>query len=58
MAAPAFTGKTVRTVSEECSRLGLNPVLIGTGIAVQQKPEAGVRVRRGSRITVRFARAG
>ncbi len=37
-------------------RLGLNPVLLGTGIASDQSPEAGVMIRRGSRITVQFAR--
>jgi hypothetical protein len=31
-------------------------VLIGTGVAAQQNPPAGTRVRAGSRVTVRFAR--
>ncbi len=55
---PRFTGKAVRGVTEECQRLGLSPVLIGSGLAVQQNPEGGTRVRRGTRITVRFARGG
>jgi len=54
---PALGGKTVRGVTEECTRLGLNPVLIGTGLAIEQNPGPGTRVRPGSRITVRFARS-
>ena len=54
--APQFRGKTVREVTEECIQLGLNPVLVGTGIASDQSPEAGVMIPRGSRITVQFAR--
>lgn len=53
---PAFEGKGVREVTEECTKLGLNPVLIGTGIATEQSPGAGATIRRGSRITVQFAR--
>jgi cell division protein FtsI (penicillin-binding protein 3) len=56
IAVPELAGKSVRGVTEELLRLGLNPVLIGTGVAVQQKPEAGTPVRRGARITVRFTR--
>jgi cell division protein FtsI (penicillin-binding protein 3) len=56
IAIPDLAGKSVRSVTEELLRLGLSPVLIGTGVAVQQKPEAGTAVRRGARITVRFAR--
>jgi cell division protein FtsI (penicillin-binding protein 3) len=54
--APQLRGKTVREVSELCIQLGLNPVLVGTGIASEQSPEPGVMIRRGSRITVQFAR--
>lgn len=57
IAVPRLAGKSVRGVTEELLRLGLSPVLIGTGVAVQQKPEAGTPVRRGARITVRFARS-
>jgi len=53
---PAFEGKAVREVTEECTKLGLNPVLVGTGIATEQSPGAGATIRRGSRITVQFAR--
>ncbi|HJY85733.1 MAG TPA: penicillin-binding protein [Candidatus Acidoferrales bacterium] len=54
---PSLAGKTVRSVTEECLHLGLHLVLIGTGVAVEQSPEAGATVRRGARITVRFARS-
>jgi len=57
VAVPRLSGMTVRMVTEQCMRLGLNPVLIGTGVAVEQNPEAGASVRAGSRITVRFARS-
>jgi cell division protein FtsI/penicillin-binding protein 2 len=53
---PQLQGKTVREVSEKCMKLGLSPVLVGTGVAVEQSPEPGATIRRGNRITVRFAR--
>jgi cell division protein FtsI (penicillin-binding protein 3) len=55
---PNLAGQTVRAVSETCSRLGLVPGLIGNGVAVEQSPESGTRVLRGSRLTVRFGRPG
>jgi cell division protein FtsI (penicillin-binding protein 3) len=54
---PALAGKAVRAATEECLRLGLSPILVGTGLAVEQVPEAGTLVRRGSRVTVRFSRS-
>jgi hypothetical protein len=54
---PDLMGKPMRGVLEECFRLGLTPSLIGTGLAVEQVPEAGTLVRRGSHVTVKFARA-
>jgi cell division protein FtsI (penicillin-binding protein 3) len=53
---PKLVGQTVRGVTEACSRLGLMPVLVGDGIAMDQSPDAGTRVLPGSRITVHFAR--
>ena len=53
---PDLAGQTVRGVTEECSRLGLLPSLIGSGVALEQSPEAGTRVARGSRLAVRFGR--
>jgi len=57
IAVPDLKGKSVRNAIEECLRLGLNPVLVGTGVAVEQTPKAGETVRRGSHISVRFARS-
>jgi len=57
IAVPSFAGQTVREVTEECLRAGLSPVLVGTGVAVGQMPSPGQAVRRGSRVTVRFARS-
>jgi cell division protein FtsI (penicillin-binding protein 3) len=54
--APQLLGKTVRVATEECLKMGLIPVLVGTGVATQQFPEPGATIRRGSRITVQFAR--
>jgi cell division protein FtsI (penicillin-binding protein 3) len=57
VAVPPLEGLSVRAVTEACLRVGLHPVLIGTGVAVEQKPEPGQRLRRGGRVTVRFARS-
>ena len=46
----------MRDVTQECLKMGLTPVLVGTGIATEQSPEPGAMIRRGSRITVQFAR--
>jgi cell division protein FtsI (penicillin-binding protein 3) len=54
VAVPPLTGQSVRGVTELCSKLGLALTLIGTGIAVEQFPEAGSQVLRGSPVTVRF----
>lgn len=54
IAVPDFSGETMREVTEACLRLGLEPVLVGTRLAVDQTPAAGSKVRRGARITVRF----
>jgi cell division protein FtsI (penicillin-binding protein 3) len=51
---PDFSGKTMRDVTESCMRLGLNPVLIGTNVAIQQSPAPGATVRRGAKVTVEF----
>ena len=55
---PAFAGQTLRSVTEICTQLGLVPAPIGSGVALEQSPEAGARVQRGSRVTLRFGRAG
>ncbi len=55
---PILAGQSVRGVTEQCSRLGLMPALIGTGVALEQFPAAGAQVLRGSRVTVRFGHPG
>ena len=55
---PNLAGQTVRSVTEACSRLGLVPALIGSGVALEQSVEAGTQVVRGTRLTVRFGKAG
>jgi cell division protein FtsI (penicillin-binding protein 3) len=58
VAVPDLARQTVRGVTEECSRLGLVPSLIGSGVALEQFPGVGTQVLRGSRVTVRFGRPG
>lgn len=55
---PRLTGQSVRNVIEMCSKLGLMPVLVGDGIAVDQSPDAGTKVLPGARVTVHFGRSG
>jgi hypothetical protein len=57
LAAPNLVGQSVRGVIETCSRLGLDPALIGDGVALEQFPQPGTQVQQGSQITVRFGRA-
>jgi PASTA domain len=54
IAVPDFHGKTMREVTEMCLSLGLEPVLVGSGLAVDEVPADGAKVRRGAKITVRF----
>lgn len=54
---PVIDGKTVRETVEVLQKAGLTPALVGNGLAVEEEPEAGSAVRRGSRVTVRFGRA-
>jgi cell division protein FtsI (penicillin-binding protein 3) len=54
ISVPDFTGKTMREVTEACLRLGLDPVLVGSGVASQQVPAAGTKVRRGTKMTAQF----
>jgi cell division protein FtsI/penicillin-binding protein 2 len=56
IAVPNLTGRSVRAVMEECTRIGLLPSLMGNGVAVEQFPDAGSLVPLGSRVTVRFGR--
>src|SRR5208283_2952622 len=51
---PDFSGRTMRDVTEGCMRLGLDPVLVGTRVAIEQTPAPGAKVRRGTKVTVEF----
>jgi beta-lactam-binding protein with PASTA domain len=51
---PEFAGKTMRDVTTMCLRLGLDPVFVGSNLALEQTPVAGTEVKRGSRVTVQF----
>jgi cell division protein FtsI (penicillin-binding protein 3) len=54
---PRLTGLTVRAATQACQKLGLSPILLGAGVALEQNPQPGARVRPGSRITIRFSRS-
>jgi len=53
---PSFTGKSVRAAIELAEQSGLDLDAVGSGVAQEQSPSAGVRVPNGSRVTVRFGR--
>jgi cell division protein FtsI (penicillin-binding protein 3) len=57
LTVPSFQGKSVREVTEDCTRLGLELALVGNGVAISQSPEAGSTVKAGARVTVQFGRA-
>jgi cell division protein FtsI (penicillin-binding protein 3) len=51
---PDFFGRTMRDVTDECLRLGLNPALVGSSLATGQSPAAGSKVKHGAKVTVEF----
>jgi cell division protein FtsI (penicillin-binding protein 3) len=51
---PDFSGKTMREVTEMCLHMGFEPLLVGSNLAIEQRPEAGTQVRRGAKVTVQF----
>ncbi len=53
---PDFTGLAVRPVADQCASDGLDLVVTGSGLAVEQDPPAGARVPPGTKVEVRFAR--
>jgi cell division protein FtsI (penicillin-binding protein 3) len=57
VAVPNLIGQSVRRVIEACSKAGLEPSLIGEGVALEQFPQAGAQVGAGTQVTVRFGRA-
>jgi cell division protein FtsI (penicillin-binding protein 3) len=53
---PDFSGWAARRVALECEKLGLDLNVVGSGLAVEQNPVAGMRVPGGTRVWVRMAR--
>jgi len=53
---PSFDGKSVRAAIELAEQSGLDLDAVGSGVAREQSPSAGVHVPSGSRVTVRFGR--
>ena len=56
VAVPNFAGLSARRVSEQCQSLGLGMDMSGSGLASDQDPAPGTRVRAGSSVRVQFAR--
>ena len=54
VSVPDFTGKTMREVAGTCLRLGVEPLLVGSGLAANQTPPPGTKIKRGARVTVQF----
>jgi cell division protein FtsI (penicillin-binding protein 3) len=53
---PDFSGWAARRVAQECEKLGLDLNVVGSGLAVEQNPIAGLKVPSGTRTWVRMAR--
>jgi cell division protein FtsI (penicillin-binding protein 3) len=53
---PSFVGKTVRGAVEAAQDAGLELEAVGSGVARQQSPAAGMHVAAGAHVTVQFGR--
>jgi cell division protein FtsI (penicillin-binding protein 3) len=53
---PSFVGKTVRGAVEAAQDSGLELEAVGSGVARQQSPAAGMHVAAGAHVTVQFGR--
>ncbi|HVN79711.1 MAG TPA: penicillin-binding transpeptidase domain-containing protein, partial [Terriglobia bacterium] len=53
---PDFTGKSLRSVTYESARLGLQLNVMGSGLALKQFPSPHSTVAPGSKISVKFGR--
>ena len=51
---PDFRGRTIREVTQLCTRLDLRVSLIGRGMARRQSPAAGVPIQPGDECRVEF----
>lgn len=56
IAVPSFIGQPLREAIESAGKSGLRLDIVGSGIARQQAPAAGLKVPVGTRIVVRFTR--
>ena len=54
---PDLSGLTLRAATAQCAGLGLEPVLIGSGLVAAQRPAPGSRLPRGSRVWIEFRSA-
>jgi cell division protein FtsI/penicillin-binding protein 2 len=52
---PNFLGMPAREASDQAAALGFKILISGSGRAVSQRPQAGVRLRHGARIQVHFS---
>lgn len=53
---PDFSGRGIRSVAQECARLGIRLVAIGSGQAVRQQPAPGTPITPGLTCRVEFKR--
>jgi cell division protein FtsI (penicillin-binding protein 3) len=53
---PDFSGRTARSVAQECQKLGLELSLLGSGLAVEQNLAAHTQVAPGSHLVVKLSR--
>jgi cell division protein FtsI (penicillin-binding protein 3) len=56
VAVPDFSGWAARRVAEECEKLGLDLNVVGSGLAIEQNPVAGMKVPSGTHVWVRLTR--
>ena len=53
---PSFVGKTLRAAIETAQDAGIELQAVGSGVARDQSPAAGIHVAGGARVVVRFSR--
>ena len=56
VSVPAFDGAGLRTVVERADAVGLRVQAVGSGLAREQVPAAGMMVPVGTEVVVRFTR--
>jgi len=56
VAVPVFTGQALRQVVQNANGAGLRVQTVGSGIAREQAPAAGMMVPQGTQVVVRFTR--